>query len=160
MPVGATGLMVSVIVAALMSSLTSIFNSASTIFIIDIYKRFRRSATEMEQIVVGRVFVVFLVVVSVAWVPIIESSQNSELFQYIQSVTSFLSPPVCAVYVLALFWGRTNEQGAFWSLVVVFILMMIFVENPYLPFSLGWPGHRPGANDPRVCHPSSCLLLH
>ncbi|KAH9404140.1 hypothetical protein TYRP_014656 [Tyrophagus putrescentiae] len=146
MPVGATGLMVSVIVAALMSSLTSIFNSASTIFIIDIYKRFRRSATEMEQIVVGRVFVVFLVVVSVAWVPIIESSQNSELFQYIQSVTSFLSPPVCAVYVLALFWGRTNEQGAFWSLVVGLVIGLV---RMILEFAIPAPACSSTEPDPR-----------
>lgn len=146
MPVGATGLMVSVIVAALMSSLTSIFNSASTIFIIDIYKRFRGAASEMEQIVAGRVFVVVLVIVSVAWVPIIESSANSELFQYIQSVTSFLAPPVCAVYVLALFWGRTNEQGAFWSLLVGLLIGLV---RMILEFAISAPGCSSTEPDPR-----------
>ena len=110
--------MFSVIVAALMSSLTSIFNSASTIFIIDIYLRFRKKANETEQIIVGRCFVAILVIISVIWVPILEQSHNSQLFPYIQSVTSYLSPPLCAIYVLALFWPRITESGAFWSLIV------------------------------------------
>ncbi|XP_027198210.1 sodium/glucose cotransporter 1-like [Dermatophagoides pteronyssinus] len=118
LPKGATGLMFSVIVAALMSSLTSIFNSASTIFIIDIYLRFRKKANETEQIIVGRCFVAILVIISVIWVPILEQSHNSQLFPYIQSVTSYLSPPLCAIYVLALFWPRITESGAFWSLIV------------------------------------------
>lgn len=120
--------MFSVIVAALMSSLTSIFNSASTIFIIDIYLRFRRKANEMEQIIVGRCFVAVLVIISVIWVPILEQSHNSQLFPYIQSVTSYLSPPLCAIYILAIFWPRITESGAFWSLIIgLFIGLTRFI---------------------------------
>ncbi|CAG2120832.1 unnamed protein product, partial [Medioppia subpectinata] len=125
MPAGLTGLMLSVMMAALMSSLTSIFNSASTIFTIDIYNRFRRQASEVEQVIAGRIFVLFLVAVSILWIPIIESSQNSQLFNYIQSVTSYLAPPVCAVYVLAMFWGRINEKGAFWGLIIGLVIGII-----------------------------------
>ena len=157
MPQGATGLMVSVIVAALMSSLTSIFNSASTIFIIDIYNRFRKRASEIEQIIVGRFFVVFLVVVSVAWIPIIQSSQNSELFQYIQSVTSFLSPPVCAVYILSMFWDRTTEQGAFWSLVVGLVIGLI---RMILEFAIPAPACSSTEPDPRPTFVSKIHYLH
>src|SRR5699024_9677356 len=114
---GATGLMLSVILAALMSSLTSIFNRASPLLIVDIYCRFRKSASEIEQIIVGRFFVAFLVVVSVVWVPILENSHNSQLFHYIHSVTAYLAPPLCAVYILSIFWDRTTEPAAFWSLV-------------------------------------------
>jgi hypothetical protein len=49
-----------------------------------------------------------LVAVSIVWIPIIQ--HISELFHYIQAITSFLAPPVCAVYVLAVFWKRTNEK--------------------------------------------------
>ncbi|CAL4067442.1 unnamed protein product [Meganyctiphanes norvegica] len=117
LPTGLRGMMFAVMMAALMSSLTSVFNSASTIFTIDIWTRIRKQADETELLIVGRVFVLALVVISVAWIPVIQSSQNSQLFVYIQSISSFLSPPVCAVYLLAVFWQRTNEPGAFWGLM-------------------------------------------
>ncbi|XP_076333210.1 sodium/glucose cotransporter 4-like isoform X3 [Tachypleus tridentatus] len=110
MPAGARGLMMSVMLAALMSSLTSIFNSSSTIFTMDIWRRIRKSASEMELLIVGRMFVLVLVVVSILWIPVIQNDESGQLFHYIQSVTSYLAPPVCAVYVLAIFYKRANEQ--------------------------------------------------
>lgn len=110
--------MLSVMMAALVSSLTSIFNSASTIFTIDVYTRIRTRPSEIEQVVVGRIFVLALVTISVLWIPVIEASAGSHFFHYIQSITSYLAPPVCAVYLLAVFWPRVNECGAFWGLMV------------------------------------------
>jgi len=49
-----------------------------------------------------------LVAISVVWIPILQNV--SALFHYIQGITSFLAPPVCAVYVLAILWKRINEQ--------------------------------------------------
>lgn len=118
MPIGLSGMMLAVMMAALMSSLTSIFNSSSTIFTMDIWTRFRKNATEWELLIVGRLFVVVLVIISILWIPVINASQGSQLFVYIQSITSYLAPPVCAVYVLAILWGRINEKGAFWSLMI------------------------------------------
>ncbi|KAB0389636.1 hypothetical protein E2I00_014281 [Balaenoptera physalus] len=112
MPVGLRGLMIAVIMAALMSSLTSIFNSSSTLFAIDVWQRFRRQATEQELMVVGRVFVVFLVVISILWVPIIQISNSGQLFDYIQSVTSYLAPPITALFLLAIFCKRVTEPLA------------------------------------------------
>ncbi len=65
--------------------------------------------------VVGRVFVVVFVCVSILWIPVIEASQGSRLFDYIQSVTSFLAPPVCAIYVQAVLFQRINEPVRFLS---------------------------------------------
>lgn len=56
---------------------------------------------------VCRLCVLVLVGISIAWIPVVQNV--SELFHYIQAITSFLAPPVCAVYVLAVFWKRTNE---------------------------------------------------
>ncbi|KAJ8408462.1 hypothetical protein AAFF_G00258760 [Aldrovandia affinis] len=117
MPVGMRGLMIAVMMAALMSSLTSIFNSSSTLFTMDIWQRLRRQATERELMVVGRVFVLVLVVISILWIPIIQSSNSGQLFDYIQAITSFLAPPITAVFIMAIFWKRVNEQGAFWGLM-------------------------------------------
>ncbi|XP_071073561.1 sodium/glucose cotransporter 4 isoform X3 [Dasypus novemcinctus] len=117
MPTGLRGLMIAVIMAALMSSLTSIFNSSGTLFAIDVWQHFRRKATEQELMVVGRVFVVFLVVISILWIPIIQNSNSGQLFDYIQSVTSYLAPPITALFLLAIFCKRVTEPGAFWGLM-------------------------------------------
>nr|7SL8_A Chain A, Sodium/glucose cotransporter 1 [Homo sapiens] len=122
MPNGLRGLMLAVMLAALMSSLTSIFNSASTLFTMDIYAKVRKRASEKELMIVGRLFVLFLVVVSIAWIPIVQSAQSGQLFDYIQSVSSYLAPPVAAVFLLAIFWKRVNEQGAFWGLILGLLL--------------------------------------
>ncbi|XP_014981514.2 sodium/glucose cotransporter 2 isoform X1 [Macaca mulatta] len=117
MPNGLRGLMLAVMLAALMSSLASIFNSSSTLFTMDIYTRLRPSAGDRELLLVGRLWVVFIVVVSVAWLPVVQAAQGGQLFDYIQAVSSYLAPPVSAVFVLALFVPRVNEQGAFWGLI-------------------------------------------
>lgn len=59
-----------------------------------------------------RIVTVILVVVSVVWIPILQSANSGQLYVYIQSVTSYLAPPVTAVFTLAVFWKRTNEQVA------------------------------------------------
>ncbi|XP_061080209.1 sodium/myo-inositol cotransporter 2 [Conger conger] len=118
LPSGLRGLMMAVMIAALMSSLTSIFNSSSTIFTIDVWKTLRRSACEWELMVVGRVFVLVLVAVSVLWIPLLQAAQGGQLFIYIQSISSYLQPPVCIVFMAGCFWKRTTEMGAFWGLIL------------------------------------------
>ncbi|KAF6097174.1 solute carrier family 5 member 10 [Phyllostomus discolor] len=117
MPIGLRGLMVAVMMAALMSSLTSIFNSSSTLFTMDIWRRVRPQAGERELLLVGRLVIVVLIGVSLAWIPILQGSNGGQLFIYMQSVTSSLAPPVTAVFTLGIFWRRANEQGAFWGLM-------------------------------------------
>ncbi|XP_044289096.1 sodium/glucose cotransporter 5 isoform X2 [Varanus komodoensis] len=118
MPSGLRGLMMAAMMAALMSSLTSVFNSSSALFTLDVWRKVRREAGEKELLLVGRIVTVVLVVASVAWIPILQSSGGGQLYVYIQSVTSYLAPPVTAVFLLAVFWKRANEQGAFWGLMV------------------------------------------
>lgn len=48
--------------------------------------------------------------ISVVWIPVLQASQGGQLFNYIQSVTGYLSPPVLSLYLLAILWKRTNEQ--------------------------------------------------
>ncbi|XP_041727882.2 sodium/myo-inositol cotransporter-like [Coregonus clupeaformis] len=122
MPVGLRGLMMAVMIAALMSDLDSIFNSASTIFTLDIYKMARERASSRELMVVGRVFVVFMVVISVAWVPVIIEMQGGQMFYYIQEVSDYLTPPIAALFLLGVLWRRCNETGAFWGGIVGFAL--------------------------------------
>ncbi|XP_036396138.1 sodium/myo-inositol cotransporter-like [Megalops cyprinoides] len=122
MPVGLRGLMMAVMIAALMSDLDSIFNSASTIFTLDIYKMLRKHASSRELMVVGRLFVVFMVAISIAWVPVIIEMQGGQMYLYIQEVSDYLTPPVAALFLLGVFWKRCNETGAFWGGVTGFVL--------------------------------------
>uniref|UniRef100_A0A6Q2Y3G5 Sodium/glucose cotransporter 2 n=1 Tax=Esox lucius TaxID=8010 RepID=A0A6Q2Y3G5_ESOLU len=117
MPNGLRGLMLAVMLAALMSSLASIFNSSSTLFTMDIWTRLRPQARESELMVVGRVWVLVIVAVSICWIPVVQASQSGQLFDYIQSVTCYLAPPIAAVFFLAVFVKRVNEPGAFWGLM-------------------------------------------
>ncbi|XP_061593394.1 sodium/glucose cotransporter 4 isoform X2 [Cololabis saira] len=145
MPVGLRGLMLAVILAALMSSLTSIFNSSSTLFTLDLYHKARPAASERELMIVGRVFILFLMCISLLWIPIIQSANSGQLFEYIQSVTSFLAPPITAVFLMAIFWPRANEQGAFWGLMTGLVvgLIRMVLEFTYAAPSCGQPDHRP-----------------
>ena len=115
---GLKGLMLAVMLAALMSDLTSVFNSAATLFTIDIYQQFKKNASNLQLMIVGRVFVLFMVAVGIAWIPIIMNMQGGQLYIYIQSIAAYLSPPIAAVYVLAVIWKRANENGAFYGLMV------------------------------------------
>uniref|UniRef100_A0A8D0EN07 Sodium/mannose cotransporter SLC5A10 n=3 Tax=Telluraves TaxID=3073808 RepID=A0A8D0EN07_STROC len=145
MPSGLRGLMIAVMMAALMSSLTSIFNSSSTLFTMDIWRKLRPGAGERELLLVGRVVTVVLVALSVVWIPILQSSSGGQLYVYIQAVTSYLAPPVTAVFVLAVFWPRANEQGAFWGLMVGLALGLtrLGLELAYPPPRCGVPDQRP-----------------
>ncbi|XP_045442431.1 sodium/glucose cotransporter 5 isoform X3 [Pipistrellus kuhlii] len=142
---GLRGLMIAVMMAALMSSLTSIFNSSSTLFTMDIWRRLRPRAGERELLLVGRLVIVVLIGVSVAWIPVLQGANSGQLFIYMQSVTSSLAPPVTAVFVLGVFWGRANEQGAFWGLMVGLAVgatrLVLEFLHPALP--CGAPDTRP-----------------
>ncbi|XP_051718288.1 sodium/glucose cotransporter 2 [Ctenopharyngodon idella] len=117
MPTGLRGLMLAVMLAALMSSLASIFNSSSTLFTMDIWTRIRPQARDKELMVVGRVWILCIVAISICWIPVVQAAQSGQLFDYIQSVTSYLAPPIAAVFFLAIFVKRVNESGAFWGLM-------------------------------------------
>ncbi|NXJ62121.1 SC5A9 protein, partial [Rostratula benghalensis] len=145
MPDGLRGLMIAVMMAALMSSLTSIFNSSSTLFVIDIWQRIRRKASEQELMIVGRVFILILVVISILWIPIIQSANSGKLFDYIQSITSYLAPPITALFILAIFCKRINEPGAFWGLMVGLAvgLVRMIMEFIYSTPSCGEEDRRP-----------------
>ncbi|KAM3862015.1 sodium/myo-inositol cotransporter [Diretmus argenteus] len=145
MPVGLRGLMMAVMIAALMSDLDSIFNSASTIFTLDIYKTARRAASQRELLIVGRLFVVFMVTISIAWVPFIIEMQGGQTYLYIQEVAGYLTPPIAALFLLGVLWKRCNETGAFWGGMTGFILgtLRLILAFIYRPPRCDQPDNRP-----------------
>ncbi|KAL5020226.1 hypothetical protein ScPMuIL_003118 [Solemya velum] len=122
LPAGLRGLMLAALLSALMSSLTSTFNSASSIVTLDIWRHLRKRARETELMVVGRITVLVLAGVSILWLPILEQSQGGILWFYVQAIKSYLVPPWTMVFILAVFWKRTTEQGAFWGLMTGLIV--------------------------------------
>ncbi|XP_043833981.1 sodium/glucose cotransporter 5 isoform X3 [Dromiciops gliroides] len=145
MPMGLRGLMIAVMMAALMSSLTSIFNSSSTLFTMDIWTKLRPQASERELLLVGRLVIVVLIGVSVVWIPVLQGSKSGQLFIYMQVVTSSLAPPITAIFVLGVFWNRANEQGAFWGLITGLVVgaTRMILEFVYPEPPCGFPDNRP-----------------
>ncbi|XP_078000613.1 sodium/glucose cotransporter 4-like [Glandiceps talaboti] len=122
LPTGFRGLMLAVMLAALMSSISSICNSASTVFTVDIWSTFRKKASEKEKMIVGRLLVFVLLFVSILWIPVVQAKQGGVLFIYIQTMTGYLTPPITAVFLGGILWSRINEKGAFWSLMVGLVI--------------------------------------
>ena len=125
LPSGFRGLVVAGLIAALMSSLASLFNSVSTLFTVDVYKKLSPQASEGRLVAVGRITTVTMTALGLLWVPIMRSLSGGGLYQYIQAVQSFLAPPIVAVFVTGLLWKRMNAQGAVWGLSLGFVLGMV-----------------------------------
>jgi len=116
LPVGIKGMVIASLLAALMSSLASCFNSSSTLFTMDFYKHYKPKASERELVLVGRLATTVLVILGILWVPLIRSI-SSQLFVYLQSVQAYISPPIAAVFIFGIFWKRANGKGAISALV-------------------------------------------
>ncbi len=124
LPVGLRGLVVGGLLAALMSSLASLFNSCATLFTVDIYRKLRPDASEKKLVLVGKIATTVVVGLGMLWIPIMPLVSKGGLYEYLQSVQGYLAPPITAVFLLGLFFKRINAQGAFAGLVTGFVLGM------------------------------------
>ena len=95
MPSGLRGLVAAGLLAALMSSLASVFNSCSTLFTLDIYKKIRPDKPEEELVKTGRIATFFVVGLGLLWIPIITTLSDG-LYEYLQNVQAYISPPICS----------------------------------------------------------------
>ncbi len=120
LPAGLKGVVVAGFLAALMSSLSSVFNSCATVFTIDIYKRLHPRAGERHLVVVGQLAVLVLIALGIAWIPFM-GAISGRLFTYLQSVQAYISPPIAAVFLVGVLWPRANAKGAAAALAVGFV---------------------------------------
>ena len=116
LPAGLRGLVVAGLLAALMSSLSSVFNSCSTLITMDVYKKLRPAASERRLVWVGRVSTAVLVVLGLLWIPLMRLI-SGQLYQYLQSVQAYISPPIAAVFLVGILWRRVNARGAMAALL-------------------------------------------
>ncbi|MDR1414184.1 MAG: sodium:solute symporter [Odoribacteraceae bacterium] len=116
LPAGVKGLVVCGILAALMSSLASLFNSSAMLFTIDFYKRFKPKTPEKRLVLVGQIATVVIVVLGILWIPIMRSVGNV-LYEYLQDVQSVLAPGIAAAFLLGVCWKRATAAGGMWGLI-------------------------------------------
>jgi SSS family solute:Na+ symporter len=121
LPVGLRGLVVAGLLAALMSSLSSVFNSTSSLVTLDVYKKLRPAASERQLVLVGQATTAVLVGLGLLWIPLMELI-SGQLYTYLQSVQAYISPPIAAVFLIGVFWRRVNASGAIASLLTGFVL--------------------------------------
>ncbi|MGH7700969.1 MAG: sodium:solute symporter [Gemmatimonadales bacterium] len=121
LPIGLKGLVIAGLLAALMSSLASVFNSCSTLITWDVYRKVHPEASERHLVTVGRLATGVLVVLGLAWIPFMKYI-SSQLYIYLQSVQAYIAPPIAACFLLGVFLPRLNGTGAISSLVSGFVL--------------------------------------
>jgi SSS family solute:Na+ symporter len=121
LPNGLRGLIAGGLLAALMSSLASVFNSCSTLFTMDIYRKLKPETPEKQLVTVGRIATGVVVVLGILWIPVM-SGISGVLYQYLQSVQSYLAPPIASVFLLGLFYKRINSKGALAALIGGFVI--------------------------------------
>ena len=138
MPVGLRGILAGGLLAALMSSLASVYNACSTLYTIDIYKKSHPDASEKQLVKVGRMATAVIVLLGMAWIPLMGRISNG-LYDYLQSVQSYLAPPIAAVFLLGVFFPRLNAKGAYTAMVAGFIAGMLKLTLQLLQNDLG-PG--------------------
>lgn len=112
LPAGLRGLVAAGLMAALMSSLASVFNSCSTLFTVDIYQKINKNASEKQLVKVGRLATAVVVILGILWVPVIEKLAGGTMYSYLQNVQSYIAPPITAVFLMGIFSNRVNANGA------------------------------------------------
>jgi SSS family solute:Na+ symporter len=121
LPTGVRGLVVAGLLAALMSSLASVFNSSATLVTMDVYKRLAPHHSERRLVLVGQAATVVMVLFGLAWIPLMDVISD-QLYVYLQSVQAYISPPIAAVFLLGVLWPRANARGALAALFTGLVL--------------------------------------
>ncbi|WP_020537060.1 sodium:solute symporter [Lewinella cohaerens] len=125
LPTGLLGLVVAGLLAAMMSSISATFNSASTLITMDFVNKLRPNMTSKELVRAGQIATLILVVLASLWAPQIE--KFGDLFKYLQDVLGYIAPPVVSAFLLGLFWKRASSDGSFYSLIFGLIVAAIWV---------------------------------
>jgi SSS family solute:Na+ symporter len=123
LPMGFKGVVVGGLLAALMSSLASLFNSSSMLFTVDFYKRYKPNASERHYVVVGKIATVVVVILGILWIPVMRNL-GKVLYEYLQDVQSVLAPGIAAVFLLGVVSRRTTPKAGLYGLITGFSLGM------------------------------------
>jgi SSS family solute:Na+ symporter len=116
-PTGIKGLVLAGLLAAIMSSLSSVFNITATLFTNDLYKPKHPEASERELVLIGRLSTTVIIFVAILCVPLVKFI-DKEIYLYLQSVQAYISPPIAAVFIFGLLSKRITAKAAIWTLII------------------------------------------
>jgi len=116
MPAGLVGLMIAALIGALMSSLSAVFNSSATLLTMDVYRKFNPNASDKKLVFMGRLSTIAIIIVSILWIPLIRH-MSTQIYQYLQSVQSYIGAPIAAVFFMGILWKKTTSKAAIYTLI-------------------------------------------
>lgn len=130
LPAGLRGIVVAGLLSALMGSLAGVFNACSTLFTVDLYAKWKPTATQHELVRMGRIATTVMVLIALAWIPVVKGAGS--LYGYLQAVQGYLAPPIFVVFFFGVFWKRLNADGCLWAMIVGFVLgaFRMMVDTP------------------------------
>jgi SSS family solute:Na+ symporter len=134
LPAGLKGLSFAALTAAIVASLAGKANSISTIFVLDLYKKyFKKDASETHLVNVGKIAIVGAMIIAILVAPAL--SRFDQAFQFIQDFTGLISPGVVAIFLLGMFWRKANGTAALVAALLTLPLGLAFNEwMPFIPF--------------------------
>jgi len=137
LPSGIRAVVLISLLAALMTSLSSAINATSTLFTLDIYNKLYPKANDFVLVNIGRIATFVVVLFGIIWVPFIYALSN-DIYFYIQSVQSYIAPPIGVVFVVGILWARANGKAAITVLLVGFVIGLIkfIVDIMYRSFGV------------------------
>lgn len=142
LPVGMIGLVLAGLIAAIMSSVDSTLNSASTLLVVDFIKPARPQITEAQVTRYGRIITLVLMVIAALWAPMI--AQFGGIWAYIQQMFSVVVPPIAVLFLVGVFFKRGNAAGAIWTLfggtawsIATFLLAQVGLWNIHYTINVG-----------------------
>ncbi len=142
LPVGLIGLVLAGLISAIMSSVDSTLNSASTLVVIDFVKAKRPNLTDKEIVKYGRITTIILMIIAAVWAPLIVNFGG--IWAYLQQMFSIIVPPIAVLFLVGVFYKRGNGFGAFWTLILgtlggalLFILGQIEIWPLHYTYNVG-----------------------
>jgi len=121
MPKGMAGLMIAALLAALTSSLSSVFNSCSTLITMDFYKKLKPEAPEKKLVFIGRLSTGIIIALSIIWIPMISQLSN-QMYLYMQSIQAYIGAPISAVFIVGILWKKATGKAAITTMITGGIL--------------------------------------
>lgn len=125
LPTGILGLVIAGLLAAMSSSISATLNSASTLITMDFVAKINPKMGSKALVRAGQIATCVLVILAAAWAPMIESFAS--LWEYLQLVLAYISPPIVAAFVVGLFYKRANANGGFYGLVLGYATILLFI---------------------------------
>ncbi|MBR2233895.1 MAG: sodium:solute symporter [Prevotella sp.] len=123
LPAGVKGIVTIGFICALVTSLAAFFNSCATLFTEDFYKPMKKGLSEAHYVLVGRIATVVVVVLGLAWLPVMRGMGN--LYSYLQGIQSLLAPAMVAVFTLGILSKKISPKAGEWGLIGGFVIGML-----------------------------------